>query len=109
MVYFESIKNQASVKQYLTLVETLRWLEANPSRKITLIGHSDNMGGDTYNLKLSQERVHSVAKFFTSYGISNTRLSILYKGSSEPAASNDTEEGRQLNRRVEMTINETTP
>ena len=69
---------------------------------IELIGHTDNIGSDESNLKLSKQRAESVAKYLMSKGISPARVSVEGYGSSSPVASNDTEEGRTKNRRVDI-------
>ena len=65
-------------------------------------GHTDNAGGDNYNLKLSQARARSVMALLTAQGVSATRLSSVGYGKTQPIASNETAEGRARNRRVEL-------
>ncbi|HEX5693590.1 MAG TPA: OmpA family protein [Arenimonas sp.] len=71
---------------------------------IEVAGHTDSIGSDAYNDKLSRERAQAVANYLTSRGISGQRLIITGAGERYPIASNDTEAGRAENRRVEMTI-----
>ena len=71
---------------------------------IEIAGHTDSIGSDAYNDKLSRERAQSVANYLTGRGISRQRLIITGAGERYPIASNDTEAGRAENRRVEMTI-----
>ena len=71
---------------------------------IEVAGHTDNTGGDTYNQGLSERRARSVAAFLSSQGVSGTRVVTIGAGEGHPVASNDTEEGRAQNRRVEITI-----
>ena len=71
---------------------------------IEIAGHTDSIGSDAYNDKLSRERAQSVANYLISRGISGQRLIITGAGERYPIASNDTEAGRAENRRVEMTI-----
>jgi len=71
---------------------------------IEVAGHTDSIGSDAYNDKLSRERAQSVANYLTGRGISGQRLIITGAGERYPIASNDTEAGRAENRRVEMTI-----
>ena len=63
-------------------------------------GHTDSVGSDAYNLKLSDRRAKSVYDYLTSRGVDPGRLSSIGKGESAPIADNETEEGRQQNRRV---------
>ena len=69
---------------------------------LTIVGHTDNKGGVEYNQKLSQHRALSVAQYLESKDVNPVRLATLGKGEGEPIASNDTETGRQANRRVEI-------
>ena len=71
---------------------------------ILLEGHTDATGSDEYNLELSRLRSQSVANYLSSQGVNATRFTIMGYGESQPIASNDTAEGRQLNRRVEVAI-----
>ena len=72
---------------------------------ITVSGHTDNVGKDDLNQKLSQDRANSVAQYLSSQGVDGGRISAVGKGESEPIADNATENGRAQNRRVEITIN----
>lgn len=72
---------------------------------ITVSGHTDNVGKDDLNQKLSQDRANSVAQYLSSQGVANGRISSVGKGKSEPIVDNATENGRAQNRRVEITIN----
>jgi len=71
---------------------------------IEVAGHTDSVGSDTYNQGLSQRRANSVASYLSSHGVSGTRVVTIGAGEGHPVASNDTEEGRAQNRRVEITI-----
>ena len=79
-------------------------MKDNPTIEIEIAGHTDNVGADEYNLNLSLERANSVVAFIVSKGISQNRIIAKGYGESKPIASNDSEEGKQLNRRVEFTI-----
>ncbi len=76
----------------------------NPSIKILLKGHTDNQGDPVLNLKLSEERVKEVKKYLTSEGVSAYRIRSIGYGGNAPIASNETEETRKLNRRVEFEV-----
>jgi outer membrane protein OmpA-like peptidoglycan-associated protein len=71
---------------------------------VEIAGHTDSTGTDAYNLQLSQRRAQSVASYLVSQGIKQERLITVGAGKAYPVASNDTEEGRAANRRVEITI-----
>ena len=72
--------------------------------KIELSSHTDNKGAEKYNLELSQRRSQSVLDYLVSKGIKANRLQAVGYGFSVPIASNDTEPGRQMNRRTEIKI-----
>lgn len=71
---------------------------------INVTGHTDSTGSDAYNLTLSQKRAASVGQYLASHGIDPVRIATQGMGESAPIASNDTPEGRQLNRRVELEL-----
>jgi outer membrane protein OmpA-like peptidoglycan-associated protein len=72
--------------------------------KLGVQGHTDNRGAPGYNKRLSQQRANSVMKWLTDHGIAKARLSAAGFGLEKPIDSNDTDEGRQNNRRVEFHI-----
>lgn len=76
----------------------------NPGLVMEIGGHTDNVGTDAANLKLSQERADSVREYFIGKGIEPDRVQSKGYGEAKPKATNDTEEGRQINRRVEFKI-----
>jgi outer membrane protein OmpA-like peptidoglycan-associated protein len=71
---------------------------------IEVAGHTDSSGSDQYNQALSQRRAQSVAGYLSSHGVKGQRLITVGAGESHPVASNDNEQGRAANRRVELTI-----
>jgi outer membrane protein OmpA-like peptidoglycan-associated protein len=79
-------------------------LLAYPGLKIQLEGHTDSIGTDDYNMRLSQNRADAVQEYLASQGVSTANLSALGLGKASPVASNDTDAGRQQNRRVEMVV-----
>jgi outer membrane protein OmpA-like peptidoglycan-associated protein/tetratricopeptide (TPR) repeat protein len=82
----------------------VEFMKANPEIKITLHGHTDNMGSTIYNEELSQRRVKSVRDYMVSQGITSARISFRGFGEKRPIADNSTKNGRALNRRVEFII-----
>lgn len=80
------------------------FLQRNADLKVELAGHTDNVGSESYNLKLSAERAESVRDALIDNGIDANRLTAKGYGASHPMAPNDTEEHRALNRRTEMII-----
>lgn len=85
-----------------SLAPMLQRLQEFPASTAIIVGHTDSVGSEKFNQKLSEERAQTVANYFTSNGISADRLSVVGVGESEPVASNDTAEGRAKNRRVEI-------
>ena len=71
---------------------------------LTVVGHTDSTGSNAYNQKLSERRAHSVAEYLEMRRVDGMRLAIAGKGEEQPVASNDSESGRQLNRRVEIYV-----
>lgn len=70
----------------------------------TIVGHTDSTGSDAYNQQLSDRRSTAVKVYFMERGVSPAQLSAIGKGESDPRASNESEAGRQLNRRVEIFV-----
>jgi outer membrane protein OmpA-like peptidoglycan-associated protein len=79
-------------------------LQERFSMMVEIVGHTDNVGSDAYNQTLSVNRAAAVKKYLLSKGIQSDRIQVSGYGKTKPSGSNDTEEGRQLNRRVEFTI-----
>lgn len=87
---------------------TLRDLGSNftkyPDNRIVVEGHTDSVGTDSYNRKLSEQRAANVADYLIEQGVSASTITVYGYGESRPKETNDTPEGRQLNRRVEIHI-----
>jgi len=71
---------------------------------LTVVGHTDNVGTNDYNQKLSERRAHAVAEYLESRRVNGLRLALAGKGETQPVASNASESGRQANRRVEIYV-----
>lgn len=71
---------------------------------LLIVGHTDSQGEDAYNMNLSQRRANSASAYLQSLGVPASRISTAGRGEAEPVATNDTDAGRQLNRRVEVAI-----
>ena len=71
---------------------------------LLIVGHTDSQGEDAYNMSLSQRRANAASAYLQSQGVPSARISTSGRGESEPVATNDTDAGRQLNRRVEVAI-----
>ena len=79
-------------------------LDKYPNSSLLIVGHTDAVGGDEFNLDLSQRRARSTAAYLADQGVAYGRLQMLGRGESEPVADNTTETGMQKNRRVEVAI-----
>ena len=72
--------------------------------KVKISGHTDNVGGQKYNQKLSQRRAEAVRNYLVSLGADSKKMTVFGKGETKPVASNKTKEGRAKNRRVEIEV-----
>jgi len=103
-LYYAPRVNEITPKSMLILEKAVGFLQEHPEYKVKITGHTDNVGEDDYNMKLSKDRAEDVLKIFNRKGISFKRLEAYGKGEREPIASNDTDEGRALNRRIEVEL-----
>ena len=97
-------KFDISPKAQTILNDVATWLKKNPQMKCELSGHTDGKGSVAYNQKLSEQRAQAVYDYLVKAGVSADNLTWKGYGKSEPIATNDTAEGRQLNRRVELRL-----
>jgi OmpA-OmpF porin, OOP family len=81
------------------------FMNENKDKKVALSGHTDNIGTDAYNLKLSDRRWMSVRDYVAKKGVESGRVSGQGFGESKPIADNKTAQGRSKNRRVEIKVN----
>jgi len=103
-VNFESGSSKLTDEDKIYLYEIVILMETNELIKIKVNGHTDNVGGHEFNMNLSRDRAKSVYEYLKLRGIDASRLSFAFFGSTRPIASEDTEEGRAINRRVEFEI-----
>ncbi len=103
-IFFDFDKAELKPESYPELNRLVHILNLNPEMEIQISGHTDNFGTKQYNLKLSKNRADAVVQYILENGITPSRISSVSFGKSKPIATNETEEGRQLNRRVEFTI-----
>lgn len=102
-IYFDFDKSNVKPESEPTLKEISKLLSENPKLKLYVVGHTDNVGDYSYNIKLSQSRAEAVAKTLVSeYNVDKNRLTSAGVGPLCPLTSNDTEEGKSKNRRVEL-------
>lgn len=103
-VQFETAKDVILTSSYPVLNEVVSVLIKNPEYKLSIEGHTDNVGEDQANLSLSEKRATAVLNYLSSKGISKERMTSKGFGETQPKALNDTEEGKAINRRVEFNI-----
>ncbi len=96
------LKIVPELKEYFE--EVLVYLAKNPKAKVWVIGHTDDKGDRKVNIRLSKYRARAVRDFMFEHGFKKNQIQIDYKGPDEPIATNDTEEGRTKNRRVEVRV-----
>lgn len=103
-IYFEFDKDELMPRSFVELGKLLKIMRDNPKLVIEIVGHTDALGDDAYNNDLSKRRAESVVKFLTDNKVAKTRLRASGAGERQPIATNDTEEGRAKNRRVEFVV-----
>jgi outer membrane protein OmpA-like peptidoglycan-associated protein len=103
-IYFDLNSAKLQQRSYAPLDELVQILNDNPSYKLSIESHTDNSGTNAYNQNLSERRSTTVMSYLVSKGIDASRLSAIGYGEEKPIASNDTNEGRALNRRSELKL-----
>ena len=103
-LYFDYDSDKILPNSYAEIQRLMLFLKQNKNIKIKIVGHTDNQGSNTYNLDLSRRRAEALMNALIQKGISADRLIAEGKGSTQPITTNDTEEGRAQNRRVEVII-----
>ena len=102
-VLFDFDKSNIKPQYYRFLDDAAKVFEMNPSIKVEVQGNTDNIGTAKYNMGLSLRRANAVMQYLINKGVAQSRLNARGFGFSRPVATNDTDEGRALNRRVELT------
>lgn len=103
-VFFDFDKYDLRPESFVELDRVVKLLAENPSIEIEMSAHTDSHGSDDYNFKLSDNRARSVREYILSKGVSPGRIISQGYGETKPVVPNDTDENRQLNRRVEFKI-----
>lgn len=106
-VTFPTGSDQVDPTFYPALREVARSLNAHPQSTVRVVGHTDNVGSQAFNQKLSVDRALSVARILIRYGVSSSRITYSGRGMNEPITSNSSSSGRAMNRRVEVVITPT--
>jgi len=103
-VHFDFDKSELRADSRPTLEEAADTLKDNTGVHVTVEGHTDSQGTEIYNERLSVRRAEAVFRYLVNRGIAPERMEVVGYGESKPVASNDTEEGRAQNRRVELHV-----
>ncbi len=103
-IFFDFAKASLREESYNELKRIFPYFEKFPDLKIEISGHTDAIGSDAANINLSDARANSVREYLTKNGVRIDKVEAVGYGESEPVASNDTDEGRQYNRRVEFKV-----
>jgi outer membrane protein OmpA-like peptidoglycan-associated protein len=103
-VFFDFDKWDLRPESFIELNRVVDLMNENPSIEIEMSAHTDSKGSDDYNYKLSDDRARSVREYILSKGIAPSRIISQGYGETKPVVPNDTDENRQLNRRVEFKI-----
>lgn len=103
-VLFESGQTQLLDEAMASLVEVVDLLQSEPDKNIRIEGHTDSTGDAETNLEISELRANSVFEALASLGVDRSRFTVVGMGEDFPIASNDTEEGRRQNRRVDVIL-----
>jgi outer membrane protein OmpA-like peptidoglycan-associated protein len=105
-IYYKTNSAELEPISIAVIEQFTKYLKDNPTIKIKIVGYTDNVGKDQDNLALSKDRAFTVMQTLQQDGISADRLSFQGMGAANPVSSNNTEEGRQQNRRTEFIITE---
>jgi OOP family OmpA-OmpF porin len=103
-VFFDFDKWDLRPESFVELDRVVKLLKENPAIEIEMSAHTDSRGSDEYNFKLSDNRARSVREYILSKGIAESRIISQGYGETKPVVDNDTDDNRQLNRRVEFKI-----
>ncbi len=103
-IFFDFDKTDLRDESVMELDRVVEFLKSNPTVRIEIAGHTDSKGSDSYNIALSDGRAASVRKYLVENWIDRDRVVSHGYGEGKPIATNETDEGRQKNRRVEFTI-----
>jgi OmpA-OmpF porin, OOP family len=105
-VMFDTAQATLKTGAYVTLDRLASSLRDHPGRSVVIEGHTDNVGSDDNNQMLSERRARSVQSALQQRGVNGAQISVIGRGESAPIDSNESESGRQQNRRVELIFSE---
>ncbi|HVZ49857.1 MAG TPA: OmpA family protein, partial [Gemmatimonadaceae bacterium] len=99
-VHFEFNKAALSQSDRDTLDAAIRFLSQNPNARVDVVGHTDSLGTEAYNIRLGSRRAIAVRDYLIKHGVAANRITTSTRGESEPIADNGTAAGRAMNRRA---------
>lgn len=103
-IFFDTDKFDLRDQSFRELARLMELMDAHPTMAIEIAGHTDDVGSDSYNQKLSQNRANAVRSYLVDKGVVGARLKAVGYGEKKPLKPNTSDAARQLNRRVEFTI-----
>lgn len=103
-IFFETNDYTLKTESKAELKKLLEFLNSNPDLQIEVSGHTDNVGDKIYNQILSEKRAKTVSEYLTQHGVQASRVKFKGYGDTKPVNNNETDEGRQLNRRTEFLV-----
>ena len=103
-IFFDSDKYTLTTEAESVLAKCVEQVKDKEIKQITISGHADGSGREDYNTSLSQNRANAVWDYFVSKGVDQKKIQLEFHGQLEPAQTNDNEQGRKLNRRVNVEI-----
>ncbi len=101
-IYFDHDKDILKPEYNTYLKEMVKIVNSHTDLRIKIIGHTNSIGTDAYNINLSERRANAVKNYLISIGLRPDQVVIEYRGERDPAVSNDTPQGKKLNRRVDF-------
>ena len=104
LVMVNTVSNLVTTKSWRTLLETAAMSVSPPALRVRVEGHTDDTGNTYANMKLAERRALAVREELVRLGLPRKLFTLVVLGSAEPIATNSTEEGRALNRRVEIEL-----
>jgi OmpA-OmpF porin, OOP family len=103
-IFFDFDKAVLKPESFLELAQVVDLMKKRPAMQVELMGHTDSVGDEKYNLGLSKRRATAVQKYLTEQSVDQSRIVVSYYGESKPIDTNATKAGRSKNRRVEFKI-----
>ncbi|MEA1916196.1 MAG: OmpA family protein [Campylobacterota bacterium] len=101
LINFENNSYIIEEDSFAIIEEFANFLKENDVYSVEIVGYTSSIGDDEYNMKLSQQRAEAVSNALIQYGVSSDRLESIGKGEADPIATNESEDGRAKNRRIE--------